>query len=157
LAEARIELIRLKAERNQGICPKHKKEQEKLQQQIEQELVQKDMSQLTVQQMIEMYLTEVIEDHWITDPRTGKGKGFGVRKPKGQSETRRTLYGDAVRVLGNRIALEVTRKDVVALTKEIIDRGSNVQAGRVLSELTLAYEYAIGLERFLPILPILPY
>jgi hypothetical protein len=48
LAEARIELIRLKAERNQGICPKHKKEQEKLQQQIEQELAQKDMSQLTV-------------------------------------------------------------------------------------------------------------
>jgi hypothetical protein len=82
---------------------------------------------------------------------------LGVRKPKGQSETRRTLYGDAVRVLGNRIALEVTRKDVVALTKEIIDRGSNVQAGRVLSELTLAYEYAIGLERFQPILPILPY
>jgi glutamate-1-semialdehyde aminotransferase len=76
LAEARIELIRLKAERNQGICPKHKKEQEKLQQQIEQELAQKDMSQLTVQQMIEMYLTEVIEDHWITDPRTGKGKRF---------------------------------------------------------------------------------
>lgn len=149
LAEARIELIRLKAERNQGICPKHKKEQEKLQQQIEQELVQKDMSQLTVHQMIEMYLTEVIEDHWITDPRTGERKKvFGVRKPKGQSETRRTLYGDAVRVLGNRIALEVTRKDVVALTKEIIDRGSNVQAGRVLSELTLAYEYAIGLERF---------
>ena len=27
LAEARIELIRLKAERNQGICPKQKKEQ----------------------------------------------------------------------------------------------------------------------------------
>jgi hypothetical protein len=65
------------------------------------------------------------------------------------------LYGDA-RVLGNRVALEVTRKDVVALTKEIIDRGSNVQAGRVLSELTLAYEYAIGLER-ISILPILPY
>ena len=29
LAEARIELIRLKAERNQGICPKQKKEQAK--------------------------------------------------------------------------------------------------------------------------------
>ena len=149
LAEARIELIRLKAERNQGICPKHKKEQEKLQQQIEQELVQKDISQFTVHDMIEMYLTEVIEDHWITDPRTGERKKvLGVRKPKGQAETRRTLYGDAVRVLGNRVALEVTRKDVVALTKEIIDRGSNVQAGRVLSELTLAYEYTIGLERF---------
>ncbi|MCY6411640.1 tyrosine-type recombinase/integrase [Acinetobacter sp. VNH17] len=149
LAEARMELIRLKAERNQGICPKQKKEQEKLQQQVEQENVQKNISQLTVHQMIEMYLTEVIEDHWTTDPRTGERKKIlGVRKPKGQSETRRTLYGDAVRVLGNRVALEVTRKDVVALTKEIIDRGSNVQAGRVLSELTLAYEYAIGLERF---------
>ncbi len=149
LAEARIELSRLKAERNQGFCPKQKREQEKLQRQIEQELAQKDISQLTVHQMIETYLTEVIEDHWATDPRTKEQKKvLGVRKPKGQAETRRTLYGDAVRVLGSRVASEVTRKDIVALTKEIIDRGSNVQAGRVLSELTLAYEYAIGLERF---------
>ena len=149
LAEARVELIRLKAERNQGICPKQKREQEKLQQQLEQELAQKDKSQFTVHQMIEMYLSEVIEDHWITDPRTGERKKvFGVRKPKGQDETRRTLYGDAVRFLGNHVALEVTRKDVVSLIKEIIDRGANVQAGRVLSELTLAYEYAIGLDYF---------
>lgn len=67
------------------------------------------MSQLTVHQMIEMYLTEVIEDHWVADSRTRERKKvLGVRKPKGQSETRRTLYSDAVRVLGNRVALEVT-------------------------------------------------
>lgn len=63
------------------------------------------MSQLTVHQMIEMYLTEVIEDHWIAVlEQVNEKKFLGVRKPKGQSETRRTLYGDAVRVLGNRIA-----------------------------------------------------
>lgn len=149
LTEARTELIRLKAERNKGICPKLKKEQEKNQQQLDQEVITEAIKPFTVLEMVEMYLTEVIEDHWVIDQRTGvKKKILGVRKPKGQSETRRTLYGDAVRVLGSRIALEVTRKDVVALVKEIIDRGANVQAGRVLSELTLAYEYAIGLEKF---------
>ncbi|MCS4297148.1 MULTISPECIES: tyrosine-type recombinase/integrase [Acinetobacter] len=149
LAEARLELIRLKVERSQGICPKQKKEQEKIQQQIEQDDAEKKSSQLTIKEMIDMYLMEVIEDHWVNDGRTDeKKKVLGVRKPKGQAETRRTLYGDAVRVLGNHEALEVTRKDIVNLIKEIIDRGSNVQAGRVLSELTLAYEYAIGLERF---------
>jgi integrase len=37
---------------------------------------------------------------------------------------------------------------VVLLIKGIIDRGAKVQAGRVLSEFTSAYEYAIGLEIF---------
>ena len=30
----------------------------------------------------------------------------------------------------------------------IVERGSNVQAGNVLRELTAAYEYCIGLEKF---------
>lgn len=149
LAEARIELAHLKLERNKGICPKQRKDQEKLQYKAEQELVKNTMPQFTVREMVEMYLTEVIEDHWIADARTGERKKvLGVRKPKGQDEARRTLYGDAVRVLGDYVATDVTRKDVVDLVKEIIDRGSNVQAGRVMSELTLAYEYAIGLEKF---------
>jgi len=114
LAETRLELTRLKAERSQGICPKQKKEQEKLQLQIEQELAQKDMSQLTVHDMIEMYLTEVIEDHWITDPRTGERKKvLGVRKPKGQSETRRTLYRDAVRVFWGGVLLWMSPEKIL--------------------------------------------
>lgn len=54
----------------------------------------------------------------------------------GQKECRRTLGVDAVRVLGDNIASEVTRKDIVALIMEIVDRGANVQAGSVLRELS---------------------
>lgn len=58
------------------------------------------------------------------------------------------MYGDAVLVLGERFADEVTRKDIVNMIMAIIERGSNVQAGNVLRELTAAYEYCIGLEKF---------
>lgn len=34
------------------------------------------------------------------------------------------------------------------LIKSIVDRGAQVQAGRVLSELIAAYDYAIGLDYF---------
>lgn len=54
----------------------------------------------------------------------------------GQKECRRTLGVDAVQVLGDNIASEVTRKDIVALIMEIVDRGANVQAGSVLRELS---------------------
>jgi len=100
---------------------------------------------MTIKQLIEftLYLTGYIEDRMVN------GKLIqGARKPKGQSETRRTLYGDAVRVLGDRLAFEITRKDVVNLTMEIVGRGANVQAGNVLRELSSAYEYSIGLEKF---------
>ena len=66
----------------------------------------------------------------------------------GQKECRRTLGVDAVRVLGDNIASEVTRKDIVALIMEIVDRGANVQAGSVLHELSASYEFAIGLGKF---------
>lgn len=61
---------------------------------------------------------------------------------------RRTLYGNAVKHLGTRIAKEITRKDVIDLVNSIVARGANVQAGNVLRELSLAYEFAIGLGHF---------
>jgi integrase len=150
LAHARVELLRLKAERRTGICPitKMKEQKSVAKLQAQNDAKQSD-EKLTIKAMIELYLTEVIEDRYVKDDRTGLIKKItGSRKPKGQSETRRTIYGDAVKVLGDQVAENVTRKDVVNMVKAIIDRGANVQAGRVLSELSLAYEYAIGLEMF---------
>ncbi len=93
--------------------------------------------------MIELYLTQHIEDRLVNGKIVS-----GARKPKGQSEVRRTLYGDAVRALGSKPACLVTRKDVVNLIMEIVGRGSNVQAGNVLRELSAAFDYAIGLGKF---------
>lgn len=88
--------------------------------------------------------TERIEDHKTVD-----GKIIpGVRKKKGQAEVRRTLYGDVVKSLGTRNAAEITRKDVINLINGVVARGATVQAGNVLRELSLVYEYAIGLGRF---------
>lgn len=61
---------------------------------------------------------------------------------------RRTLYADAVDKLGDRNAAEITRNDVITLINGIVARGAKVQAGNVLRELSLAYEFAIGLGRF---------
>jgi len=37
---------------------------------------------------------------------------------------------------------------VIDLVNSIVTRGANVQAGNVLRQLSLAYEFAIGLGRF---------
>ncbi|MFJ0260986.1 tyrosine-type recombinase/integrase [Acinetobacter baumannii] len=151
LAEARLELHRLKVERNSGVCPKTQEDQRKVETlKIEQQ--KKTLQQqesFTIKKIVDLYLENVIEDRYVEDKRTGAKKRIaGARKPKGQDEARRTLYGDAVRQLGDRVALDVTRQDIVEMVKNIINRGAHVQAGRVLSELALAYEYAIGLEVF---------
>lgn len=151
LAEARLELQRLKFDRNSGICPKTQAAKIKIETikvEQEQKLLQQQES-ITIKKIIDLYLENVIEDRYVEDRRTGlKKRVAGARKLKGQKETRRTLYGDAVAQLGDRVALEVTRQDIVEMVKNIVDRGAYVQAGRVLSELALAYEYAIGLEMF---------
>lgn len=61
---------------------------------------------------------------------------------------RRTLYADAVDKLGGHNAAEITRNDVITLINGIVARGVKVQAGNVLRELSLTYEFAIGLGRF---------
>ena len=149
LAEARVRLNQLKAERRAGICPKTREEELKAEAKALKQQQSKPVTRMTVKELVDKYLDEVINDRYVMDDKTGLQKLIpGARKPKGQSETRRTLYGDAVRVLGERYAEDVTRRDVVSMVKAIVDRGSKVQAGRVLSELTSAYEYAIGLELF---------
>lgn len=140
LAQARLDLQELKIIRGDGRCPatelKKKKEEDAAFQ-------KKVSAEVTVKDIIDSYLTEHIEDRMINGKLIS-----GARVLKGQSETRRTLYGDAVRVLGEQVASKVTRKDIVNLVMEIVGRGSNVQAGNVLRELAATYEYAIGLEKF---------
>jgi len=138
LADARLKLQELKTVKNSGRCPAAEAKAEK-------QLLKESPAetQFTVKQLIELYLREYIEDRHVNEKIIP-----GARKRKGQKETRRTLYGDAVVVLGDRLAHEVTRKDVVSMVMDIVGRGANVQAGNVLRELSSAYEYAIGLERF---------
>lgn len=150
LAQARVELARLKAMRKSGVCPraealrKHHLDQER----IAGEQRRAIAASFTVKDLVDKYLTEVIEDRMIIDPKTGaKKRVTGSRKPKGQGEVRRTLYGDAVKVLGDRVAAEVTRQDVLDMARGILGRGANVQTGACLRELSAAYEYAIGTGR----------
>lgn len=152
LSEARMEIQNLKALRRQGVCPKAEMTRKKIEAQLEAEAKAREQraTNFTVHELVEAYLTEVIEDRMVEDSRKPgvKKRVPGARKPKGQSETRRTLYGDAVKVLGEMPAREVTRKHVTDMIMSIVDRGANVQAGNVLRELTAAYDYAIGLGRF---------
>lgn len=138
LADARVKLQNLKNLKNGGRCPAAELQEEK--QRLKEASVS---SKFTVQQLIELYLRQYIEDRYINEKLVP-----GARKKKGQKETRRTLYGDAVAVLGDRLAKEITRKDVVSMVMDIVGRGANVQAGNVLRELSSAYEFAIGLGKF---------
>lgn len=147
LAEARIELQRLKLLRTQSICPASERREEKLASKQKKKDSANVIKALTLKDVVDLYLTEVIEDRVITDQCTGAKKIIeGSRNLKGQQETRRTLY--VVDTLGDKLAESVLRKDIVELIKKIIDRGAQVQAGRVLSELIAAYDYAIGLNYF---------
>jgi integrase len=149
LAEARIELQRLKLLRSQGVCPVTERKAGKLVNKNKKEKLSETNKILTVKDVVDLYLTEVIEDKVIIDPRSGVKKNIqGARNLKGQLEARRTLYADVVAVLGNKQAESLVRTDIVEFIKKIIDRGAQVQAGRVLSELIIAYDYAIGLDYF---------
>lgn len=142
LAMARMKLQELKLIRNEGRCPASELKDEK--QRLLEESQKPKAPVLTVEGLVDLYLTERIEDRKTKDGRIIPG----ARKPKGQAEVRRTLYGDAVKTLGTRNAAEITRQDVINLINGIVARGANVQAGNVLRELSLAYEFAIGLGRF---------
>nr|WP_324258844.1 tyrosine-type recombinase/integrase [Cellvibrio fontiphilus] len=142
LAEARLKCAELKLMRANGRCPATEQRERRAQDQKVHQHLQGHTSAFTVKDLVELYLTQHIEDRKVS------GKSFsGARNPKGQSETRRTLYGDAVRVLGDMPAAAVTRKDITNMVMAIVERGAKVQAGNVLRELSAAYEYAIGLEK----------
>lgn len=140
LAEARVALQNLKNIRREKRCPASEAREAR------ENLAVESMAhchEKTVKEVIDLYLTQHIEDRRIN------GKSVeGARNRKGQDETRRTLYGDVVRQLGTKPATSVNRKDVVNLVMAIVSRGANVQAGNVLRELSAAYEYSIGLDRF---------
>lgn len=142
LAMARMKLRELKQIRNEGRCPASELKDEK--QRLLEESQKPKAAVLTFEEVVELYLTERIEDRKTKDGRIIPG----ARKPKGQAEVRRTLYGDAVKTLGTRNAAEITRQDVINLINGIVARGASVQAGNVLRELSLAYEFAIGFGRF---------
>ena len=142
LAMARMKLQEFKLIRSEGRCPASELKDEK--QRLLEESQKPKAAVLTVEGVVELYLTGRIEDR-----KTKVGKVIpGARKPKGQAEVRRTLYGDAVKSLGTRNAAEITRQDIINLINGIVARGAPVQAGNVLRELSLAYEFAIGLGRF---------
>ncbi len=145
LAEARKQFQELKSIRKAGRCPKS--ERDKLIRQKEEAEQQKtreaEVECFTVKDLVEFYLVQKIEDR-IIDGR----KVLGSRKPKGQAEVRRTLYGDPVKVIGDMPAAMVKRKDITVMIEKMLERGVNVQAGCVLRELTAAYEFAIGFDRF---------
>ena len=142
LAMARMKLQEFKLIRSEGRCPASELKDEK--QRLLEESQKPKAAVLTVEGLVELYLTERIEDRKTKDGRIIPG----ARKPKGQAEVRRTLYGDAVKSLGTRNAAEITRQDIINLINGIVARGAPVQAGNVLRELSLAYEFAIGLGRF---------
>lgn len=142
LAEARIRLQELKVERKAGKCPAAELKSKK-QELAKVKREEQSRASFTITAMIDLYLEQYIEDRRV------KGRIIpGARKPKGQAEVRRTLYSDPVRILGKKSAAETNRKQIISLIMGIIERGSNVQAGNVLRELSAAYEYAIGVGRF---------
>ncbi|QEY13288.1 site-specific integrase [Cellvibrio sp. KY-YJ-3] len=141
LAKARVRLGELKQLRKMGRCPASDQKASKQEGRLASQTI--ELKSYSVKQMIDFYLEYYIEGRQVDGRVIG-----GARKEKGQKEVRRTLYSDAVRVLGDRQAVEVTRKDIVKMIIEIVDRGANVQAGNVVRELSAAYEFSIGLEKF---------
>ena len=127
LSQARVKLEDLKRLRKQGLCPRAENARIKQQSNAAKQVVLQAASNkaFSVTDLVELYLSGYIEDRYIPDRNNPgeKKKVAGARIPKGQAETRRTLYGDAVEVLGNMPANEVTRKDVVNMIMAIVSRG----------------------------------
>lgn len=145
LARARVEVEQLKIKRKNGICPKTERNKVLAQKErkAKERVLKKQAQAFTITKMIDLYLQEYIEDKYINGKRVP-----GARKKKGQIETRRTLEVDVVQSIGHLIAHDVTRKMIVEHVMSIVRRGANVQAGSVLRELSSAYEFSIGLDKF---------
>lgn len=144
LASARQLLAKLKVERKAGECPATRIKKELKEQEAEQAIIS-----LTMQGLVEVYLSQHIEDHYTLPNAKGNRKLIkGVRKIKGQKETRRTLEAVTGKCkpseFGKRSAVEISHVDIKNLISGIIAGGTPIQAGRVLSELNLAFNYCIG-------------
>jgi len=145
LSSARQILVGLKAERKAGICPSERLKEEAKLKETARKLVEKDKLRITVNEIVQVYLSLKVEDNIGT---TGKFIA-GSRKLKGQKETRRTLENvvgnkDMPTEFGALIAEEVSHTEIKQIISSIVDTGANVQAGNVLRELKLAYRFCIG-------------
>lgn len=153
LADARVKLQEFKALRASGYDPQQYlvDQEEKVKKAELEAMREADKLRFTFRAMVELYLTEKVEDRYSEPDRRGNKKVIrGSRKEKGQKEVRRTLYGDVVRVLGDMSVSETSLIEVKQMVDQIIARGANVQAGNVLRELNLAYRFAISNDKLPP-------
>ncbi|WP_447873552.1 tyrosine-type recombinase/integrase [Serratia fonticola] len=141
LTQARSELRILKLVKNEGRCPASELKAEKHRKQ--QLVLATQQAVFTVKDLVDLYLTQHIEDRLGKDGKVIRG----ARKLKGQYTSRRTLTRDIVDKIGERQAQDITRKDVLDLIMTVVRRGANTQAGIVLRELCSAYEFALGLGK----------
>ncbi|CNH19255.1 integrase [Yersinia aldovae] len=123
LAQARSKLQDLKQIKNEGHCPATEIKAEK--QQKHQVELAAQQTAFTVRVLVELYLTQRIEDRYGKD-----GKIIpGARKKTGQEAVRRILTKDVVDKIGGTIIKDITRKDVIDIVMAVIQRGANVLAG----------------------------
>jgi len=144
LSSARQILAGLKAERKAGICPVERLKDEAIKRDNEQKSIKKRDARLTMKQVVEVYLTQKVEDHLGSNGKII----IGSRKLKGQKETRRTLENvvgkSSPTGFGSLVAEEIGHTEIKKVISLIVDKGTNVQAGNVLRELKLAYSFCIG-------------
>jgi len=144
LASARQILTTLKAQRKSGICPRMQLDQEIADIKVQRRSLLHNENRLSIKDVVEVYLTQHIEDHTNSNGRVISG----VRKIKGQKETRRTLAAVVGKIepteFGALPAEDIKHTNIKNLIFGIIDKGTKVQAGRVLNELNLSYNFCIG-------------
>lgn len=155
LAEARLELGRLKALRSKGGCPATLKKAHNAQRQTR--VSSEGKSDITVLQIAERYLSDYIEDKY---DNKGKLIRSGARQIKGQREVRNLLVGSPsslgrkdgaelrpmfVELIGKEVRLsQLTHKHILDAVMVVIDRGANVSAGNMLREFSAAIDFSIG-------------
>ncbi|KEY60169.1 site-specific recombinase XerD [Serratia sp. DD3] len=141
LAQARAQLQTLKQVKNEGRCPASELKVEKQQKQQMELAAQKAV--FTVKDLVELYLTQHIEDRHGKDGKIIRG----TRKSPSQYATRRLLTKDVVDKIGQSPAEKVTSMDAFGLVMTVVQRDANVLAGIILRELCAAYEFALGLGK----------
>jgi len=160
LSSARQLFTQLKIQRNSGVCPATK-----IKEDAKKQALKERAESLTIERMVEVYLSQRVEDHRGIDNYgnpTDKIITGSRSKIKNQKETRRSLEAYSKKDFGRKQAAAVTHVDIKNLINSILAKGFNVQAGIVLNELSLAYNYCIGrpepvqgihYEQWLPYLP----
>lgn len=150
LAEARQKLHEFKSIKGNGTDPQAFIEAEAEKAELERKRLEAEITRqmFTFKAMVDLYLEEKVQDHYSQPDRKGFCKIIkGSRAEKGQKEVKRTLYGDVVRLLGERAVVETTLSEIKRMIDQIIARGARVQAGNVLRELNLAYRFAIAQDK----------